>query len=283
MPPETLLDQERRDRRGEQPPAPSSPRRLPRTDTDERRAKGPGSEDPLDDYLSIRTPSHPSYAVRKTAAKAIRSRAEELFHGRMLEIGCGGKEKGDLVGDLVDEHIGLDLKVTPHQGVDPDVFGTAYNLPFREDSIDCVLSTAVLEHLETPQIALEEAYRALVPGGHAIYTAPLYWHLHEQPRDFFRYTKHGLRHLFEKAGFEVAEIVPLGGFWLTFGSQWNYYLRRFGVGPLAYLLPLVISLNNMVWPLLDKGPLRDEDFTWMYLVVARKPEDVARPGRNGSP
>lgn len=283
MPSERLLKDEARDRGDEPPPASSVHRGTPQSGADERRPDGAGSETPLDHYLSMRKRSHPSYAVRKTSAEAIRSRAEELFHGRMLEIGCGGKEKGNLVGDLVDEHLGLDLEVTPHQGVDPDVFGTAYNLPFETGGIDCVLSTAVLEHLETPQIALEEAYRVLVPGGHAIYTAPLYWHLHEQPRDFFRYTEHGLRHLFGEAGFELVELVPLGGFWLTFGTQWNYYLRRFGIGPLAYLLPLVISLNNMVWPLLDRGPLRDEDFTWMYLVVARKPEDAVRPGRNGSP
>src|SRR5215211_4735603 len=87
-----------------------------------------------------------------------------------------------------------------------DLLGTAYEIPAANDSFDAVLSTTVLEHPEEPAQALTEALRVLKPGGVAIYTASFIWHLQEEPRDFYRYSKHGLRHLFATAGFEVAHI-----------------------------------------------------------------------------
>ncbi|MDN5849507.1 MAG: class I SAM-dependent methyltransferase, partial [Nitrococcus sp.] len=141
--------------------------------------------------------AHPAHNVARIAGKQIRHRASRYFSGRMLEIGCGTKAKGLLLSEFVEEHIGLDHKDCRHDNSNIDVFGTAYEIPCDDNSFDCILSTAVLEHLEDPQSALHEAYRVCIPGGYALYTMPLFWHLHEEPRDFFRYTKHGLRHLFE--------------------------------------------------------------------------------------
>jgi hypothetical protein len=64
------------------------------------------------------------------------------------------------------------------------------------------------------------------------------WHLHEEPRDFYRYTPFGLRFVVEEAGFEIIEVRTLGGFWSTFGQFIAYVLltyetrttRRLGIG-----------------------------------------------------
>jgi len=217
--------------------------------------------------------THPAYNASRIAGRHIRDRASEYFSGRLLEIGAGSKIKGLLVGEFVDEHVGLDIAASPHYTENLDIIGSALDMPIDDEEFDCALSTAVLEHLEDPQRALNEAYRILKPGAHAIYTMPLFWHLHEEPRDFFRYTKHGLQHLFTSAGFEVVELKPLSGFILTFGTELAYYLRRFKRGRVSKrLVDLVTVLINLIAPRLDQlGSLRDEKFTWMYLVVARKP------------
>ena len=147
----------------------------------------------------------PAHSVARIAGLNIRAQAAKYFSGRMLEIGCGTKAKGLLVGDFILQHIGLDLPETPHDQTAIDIFGTAYQIPLNDASCDCVLSTAVIEHLEEPYLALCEAFRVLKPGGYSIYTAPLFWHLHEEPRDFYRYTRHGLKYLFEKAGFQIID------------------------------------------------------------------------------
>jgi SAM-dependent methyltransferase len=198
------------------------------------------------------------------------------YHASLVaafEIDAGSKIQGLLFGEFVDEHVGLDIAASPHYTEDLDIVGSALDMPIEDEEFDCALSTAVLEHLEDPQRALNEAYRLLKPGAYAIYTMPLFWYLHEEPRDFFRYTKHGLQHLFTTAGFEVVEIKPLSGFILTFGTELAYYLRRFKQGRLSRrFVDLITVLINLMAPQLDRiEALRDEKFTWMYLVVARKP------------
>lgn len=219
--------------------------------------------------------THPAYALVRISGKHIRDRAEKYFSGRMIEIGCGDKSKGLLVGEYVEEHIGLDHEGSLHDKSNVDLLGTAYDVPQDDESFDCILSTAVLEHLEDPQAALIEAYRLLKPGGYAIYTAPLFWHLHEEPRDFYRYTKFGLNYLFRTAGFEIIEIKPLSGFWSTFGAELSYYLIDLRFWPLFYVSRLLIIVNNAFFPLLNKLDQEvnrhAEKWTWMYLVVVRKP------------
>jgi SAM-dependent methyltransferase len=130
-----------------------------------------------------------------------------------------------------------------------------------------------LEHLEEPEQAIRECFRVLKAGAHAIYTVPLIWHLHEEPRDFFRYTKYGLQHLFLKAGFEIVEITPMSGFWVTFGQLSSYMLHRRNrrwlrrtkvIPPLGGLIQLAaLALDR-----LDHA----EQWTWAYLAVVRKPQ-----------
>lgn len=223
-------------------------------------------------YLRIHPITDPAYTVHRTAGRRIRAVAEQRLCGRMLEIGCGAKLKALLVSDLVTEHVGLDHVDTLHDKSKIDLFGTAYEIPADNASFDCILSTAVLEHLEEPGRALKEAYRVLKPGGYALYTAPLFWHLHEAPRDFFRFTRYGLEYLFEETGFQIEKMEALSGFGITFLTALSYFLHRFRRSLLIPLIDSLIAINNLVSPLLDKGFLRDENFTWMYLILARKPD-----------
>lgn len=193
--------------------------------------------------------------------------------GRMLDVGCGKKPYRYLFAPHVAEHVGLDHEDTLHNLGNADLIGTAYSIPAADAAFDTLLCTAVLEHLEEPARALAEAHRVLRPGGAAIYTVPFIWHLHEEPRDFFRYSKHGLRYLFEQAGLEIQELRPLAGFWVTFGQLFVYYLHRFNRGAVRRtgIIPVIgLFLQGLAY-LLDRIDSA-EQWTWMYLVVARAPE-----------
>ena len=191
--------------------------------------------------------------------------------GRLADVGCGDKPYAPLAPPHVTAHVGFDASAT---GRGADVGATAYELPAEDGSFDTVLCTDVLEHLEEPGEALREAYRVLEPGGHAIYTVPLHWHLHEEPRDFYRFTRHGLRYLFEKAGFEVIEVRALTGFLASTAQALAYWLHLHQApGPLdprSWLLGAVIQLvQGLGW--LASRFERADRFTAEYLVVARRP------------
>lgn len=201
----------------------------------------------------------------------LRQYAEKYFRGILLDIGCGTKPYRNLLRPYVTEHIGVDHENSLHSRANVDLVGTAYNIPAPDSSFDSVLSTSVLEHLEEPELALRECYRLLKQDGVAIYSVPFIWHLHEQPRDFYRFSKYGIYYLFSKVGFEVVEINALSGFWGTFGQMLVYNLYRLNRGPLRWLkiidlIGLLIQALSFVLDKLDKT----EQWTSLYLVVAKK-------------
>ena len=198
--------------------------------------------------------------------------AAKYIAGRLLDIGCGEKPYKKLFAPFVSEHIGIDYKDTPHDISQIDRFGTAYTIPADNEEFDCVICTAVLEHLEEPEKALNECFRVLRPGGVAIYTVPFIWHLHEEPRDFFRYSKYGLKYLFKKAQFEILELKALSGFWVTFGQLFVYNIYRLNHGFLRYI-PIIPAIGYIVQGVsyLLESVDKTEKWTWMYLVVAKKP------------
>jgi len=91
------------------------------------------------------------------------------------------------------------VEVSPRPGHEPDYVADAHDLSvIQNESFDVVLCTEVLEHLHTPQKAIDEMYRVLKPGGKLILTTRFIFPLHETPVDYFRYTKYGLCHLLKK-------------------------------------------------------------------------------------
>ena len=202
--------------------------------------------------------------------------ASRYLSGSLIDIGCGIKPYKDLLEPYVTEHIGVDHKDTIHDKSNIDLFGTAYQIPVENATFDSAICTAVLEHLEEPEKSLHECFRVLKFGGIAVYSVPFIWHLHEEPRDFYRFTKYSLKYLFEKVGFEIVELKALSGFWVTFGQEFIYYLWRFRAGgklnPIWWIIPLIGAVIQGISYLLDKID-HPESFTWMYRVVVRKNHD----------
>jgi SAM-dependent methyltransferase len=87
------------------------------------------------------------------------------------------------------------------------------------DNYDSALCLEVLEHVPNPFKALSEIHRILKKGAKLVCSAPHLSRLHEEPHDYYRYTKYGLRYLFENSGFRVISIEPCGGIFCFLGHQ----------------------------------------------------------------
>jgi SAM-dependent methyltransferase len=201
------------------------------------------------------------YFLTLSALNAELLRIAPLASGRLLDIGCGNKPYLGML-QRVDAYIGCDIVQSSNNKV--DVMSSAMSLPFSANSFDTVFSTQVIEHVEDHQSLCNEAYRVLKTGGYFLLAGPMYWHLHEEPYDFFRFTKHGFRLILEKAGFEVVEIKSNGGKWAVLGQVLihtvageNFRRRRF------------IRIVNRVFSWLDHRHYDDFN-TLNYVAVARR-------------
>jgi SAM-dependent methyltransferase len=168
-----------------------------------------------------------------------------------------------------------------YSGVDLGIGDTAWNysqldavadltaIPFRTDVFDAVVNVVTLEHVKEPASVLGEMYRVLRPGGRLLLVVPHEWEEHQQPHDFFRYTRFGVRYLLERNGYADVVISPVGGFFRLLARRMLNALQFFP-GPFFLLAALVFGPPALILPWFD-GLDRRRNFTLGYICTARKP------------
>jgi ArsR family transcriptional regulator len=95
----------------------------------------------------------------------------------VADVGCGTGVFTGMLAQVADRVIGIDREPTmldaasARLGTPRNVelrLGNAERLPIEDDSVDLVILSLVLHHLENPSIALREAARVLRPGGRVL-------------------------------------------------------------------------------------------------------------------
>jgi hypothetical protein len=128
--------------------------------------------------------------------------------GHVLEIGSRARSaitrRHRIPSHL--SYVGVDILPGPNV----DVLADAHYLTrfFPEQRFAAIFSTSVFEHLAMPWKVVLEMNRVLVPGG-LVYTATHQtWPLHEEPWDFWRFSRYSWKTIFNEAtGFEIVEAV----------------------------------------------------------------------------
>lgn len=181
--------------------------------------------------------------------------------GTVLDIGCGNKPYISFFPTEI-KYIGCDIIQSSKNQV--DVICEATNIPLQDEHFDTVFSTQTIEHVYNHKKMLSEAHRLLKPQGYIIFSGPMYWPHHEEPYDFFRFTKHGFENLLIESGFEVREILPNGGKWALWGVVTLQTLPQW----LANLRIIKWTINTICYKLDTKYP--DYKNTMNFVVVAQK-------------
>lgn len=127
-----------------------------------------------------------------------------------------GGHKDSIRGNFSPYAYGIDVtcvNISDEKGT--DIISDATLLPIQEKAFDIVLCSELIEHVYKPHEVLEEIYRVLKPGGKALLTIPLHYHIHGDPQDYGRYTYNFLEKALVDAGFTLEEIKirPQGKYW----------------------------------------------------------------------
>jgi SAM-dependent methyltransferase len=144
-------------------------------------------------------------------------RLQARAKGRFLDAGCGTQPFRSVVEAQVDQYLGYDIEDRSGR---LDYTGSVEDMgAVPGDSIDTLLCSEVLEHVAHPERAVAEFARVVRPGGSLVLTVPFLARLHEEPHDYYRYTRHGVGTLLDEGGFAVDEIVETGSLFSFLGHQ----------------------------------------------------------------
>ena len=228
------------------------------------------------------TPLHPQWLVLRYERAALAAVAARL-DGDVLDIGCADRRLSTALSPSV-RYVGLDYPDTAVTLYDtrPDVYGDAQCLPFSAGSFSCIALLDVLEHLPDPDAAVAEAARVLAPGGTLALGAPFLYPLHDQPFDFQRWTRYGLRQLVARHGLSIIEEDAFGQPGETAALLANIALARRGQRLLADRNPLVVLVLLLAAVLIPQRNLAawlsartappDDLMPLGYRLLCRKPE-----------
>ncbi|PIQ14854.1 MAG: hypothetical protein COW67_11500 [Flavobacteriales bacterium CG18_big_fil_WC_8_21_14_2_50_32_9] len=132
--------------------------------------------------------------------------------GNLLDLGCGKVPLYEAYKNYISDNSCVDWQNTIHKNPFLDI-ETDINqpLPIENEIFDTVILSDVLEHIRKPEELIAEIHRIMKPNGKFILNVPFFYWLHEQPFDYFRYTKFALQSMLEDAGFKVLKLEPMGG------------------------------------------------------------------------
>jgi SAM-dependent methyltransferase/Zn finger protein HypA/HybF involved in hydrogenase expression len=137
------------------------------------------------------------------------------------------KTQGDVVE--IGGYASLQPYLSNREYISLDIQDSSFNqltasvecLPFASDTIPNFVCISVLEHTLNPQIAIDEMWRCLKPGGKAFISVPWLFELHMEPQDFYRFSFFTLKNWFTR--FEVTEIQATNGY----SGLVAHFLQRF--------------------------------------------------------
>lgn len=199
--------------------------------------------------------------------KKIENETGELNEIKVLNVGSGGDIEKYLRSIFKFVYsVDIEEKRKPNQVIDICDKKQLSKLMF-EPKLICIFE--VLEHTKNPISAVNNIYEILDEGGYVLFSSPFIFHIHDEPYDFYRFTKYGLKHLFRD--FTEVEILSRNGWFETILVLFvRLRLEKSLVGKVignAFIL-LYYLLTPVTW-LLQKSITSDK-MTTGYFLYAKK-------------
>ncbi len=191
--------------------------------------------------------SHWWFIGRRRLLKFLLSTVKIPKEARLIDIGCGVGSNLGLLQSLGFKLIGVDSEIYSLAYAKrrfptiPLINGNLLKLPFKTNSIDLVIATDILEHLEEDTLGLREIYRVLKWKGEVLFTVPAFnflWGIQDVVgMHKKRYSRSELIEKIEQQGFKILKTSYFN-FLLFFPIL---FTRR-----LVHLLGLTIESENQI-------------------------------------
>ena len=163
----------------------------------------------------------------------------------------------------------INVDVRRLENGEPSLLGDAHRLPFKDATLDMVVSKDTLEHFLEPWIVVQEVHRVLKEGGRLVIWVPFMYPFHGD--DFYRYSPLGLRHLlrdFELVAFES----PLWVFTVV-GLAVIEACKRVHLGIIEQPTKRLCAALDRLW---TRRQPRPASFAAAYRIVAYKRDNRQR-------
>ncbi|MBO99548.1 MAG: hypothetical protein CL730_04785 [Chloroflexi bacterium] len=148
----------------------------------------------------------------------------------------------------------------------PDVYSDITALPFKNNSISNFGCFNILELIKEPDLAVGEVNRVLNKTGSFVGYVPFLYPIHNQPVDYWRFSKNSLRNLLKSNGFESIIVEPLGG---RFIVMYDVILPK-----KIFLIRLLLSLFsvglNVLYEMFHSKKYNREMYPSGYFFYAKK-------------
>jgi len=165
---------------------------------------------------------------------------------KVLDLGCGNKPYESLVINYLKsvKYIGIDYY---NENADIRLDLNKDKLPFKDNEIDLIICTEVLEHLYNPFHCIKEMKRVLKSGGFIFLSTPFFAPIHDKKHDYFRFTENFyLRTFNEKEGFKILKISRSNSYLGVFPLLLGYYLGSKATNFWKYLITFSNKLSNII-------------------------------------
>ena len=199
-----------------------------------------------------------------------------------LDCGCGDQPFKKLIKQQGFQYESLDVAQNSTHSVD---YVVAVDCPRAQFSkiikkrYSLVFVTEVMEHVSDWPAAFVNIASCVMPGGYALFTAPFFYPLHEEPFDYCRPTLHQFEKLAKINGFEVRLAKKIGDAVDIIGTTLGATRISYSSAPAPSIFSkiinrLLLGLQKVVFKLLVRHRNRfSSDCSTIYLsnlVVLKK-------------